>query len=119
MSTSDIGLSPDPMNPLNDLSTMNKTMRHGLQAAGGRLRPEGDAGLGGRRRRVRQADRRRQQDVRDYAQAIVDLVDDAALRARMGSLGRARVEEELAWPHQERAYLGVYQQAAPLTSKGN
>ena len=28
MSTADIGLSPDPMNPLNDLSTMNKTMEY-------------------------------------------------------------------------------------------
>ena len=28
---------------------------------------------------------------------------------RLGKLGRARVEQELAWCHQERAYLGVYQ----------
>ena len=28
MSTADVGLSPDPMNPLNDLSTMNKTMEY-------------------------------------------------------------------------------------------
>src|ERR1700761_2756503 len=28
MSTADIGLSPDPMHPLNDLSTMNKTMEY-------------------------------------------------------------------------------------------
>ena len=28
MSTADIGLSPDPKNPLNDVSTMNKTMEY-------------------------------------------------------------------------------------------
>ena len=28
---------------------------------------------------------------------------------RLGKLGRARVEQELAWCHQERAHLGVYQ----------
>ncbi len=28
LSTADIGLSPDPKNPLNDLSTMNKTMEY-------------------------------------------------------------------------------------------
>ncbi len=28
---------------------------------------------------------------------------------RLGKLGRARVEQEPAWCHQERAYLGVYQ----------
>ena len=58
-----------------------------------------------------------QRDVRDYAQAIVDLVDDAGLCERMGQLGRARVEQELAWPFQEQAYLGVYRALAPLTGK--
>ena len=33
---------------------------------------------------------------------------------RLGKLGRARVENELAWAHQERAYLGVYEK---LTGK--
>ncbi|HEX4830192.1 MAG TPA: glycosyltransferase family 4 protein [Trebonia sp.] len=115
MSTADIGLSPDPMNPLNDLSTMNKTMEYmafGLPVvafdlketrvsaadAAVYVKPTGDPG----------------RDIRDYAQAIVDLADDAALRARMGALGRVRVEEELAWPHQERAYVGVYAKLAPL-----
>ena len=50
----------------------------------------------------------RPNDVREYAKAIVDLIDDEARRARLGKFGRARVEDELAWPHQARAYLGVY-----------
>ena len=81
---------------------------HVLRASGGGVRPPGDPGLGRRRRRLREADGDPEQDVRDYAQAIVDLIDDVEERARMGKLGRARVEEELAWPHQQRAYLGVY-----------
>jgi glycosyltransferase involved in cell wall biosynthesis len=118
MSTADIGLSPDPMNPLNDVSTMNKTMEYmsfelpvvafdlketkvSAADAAVYVKPAGDTG----------------QDVRNYAQAIVDLIDDPGLRARMGALGRVRVEEELAWPHQERAYLGVYNRVAPLASK--
>ena len=28
LSTADVGLSPDPKNPLNDVSTMNKTMEY-------------------------------------------------------------------------------------------
>jgi hypothetical protein len=32
----------------------------------------------------------------------------------MAKIGRRRVEEELAWSHSERAYLGVYQALAPL-----
>jgi hypothetical protein len=35
-------------------------------------------------------------------------MDDEPRRARLGKLGRVRVEQELAWDHQERAYLGVY-----------
>jgi glycosyltransferase involved in cell wall biosynthesis len=48
-------------------------------------------------------------DVREYAEAIADLMDDESTRARMGSLGRTRVEQELAWCHQEHMYLSVYQ----------
>ena len=47
-------------------------------------------------------------DVHEYAAAIVELMDDEPRRARLGKLGRARVEQELAWSHQQRAYLGVY-----------
>jgi glycosyltransferase involved in cell wall biosynthesis len=109
MSTADIGLSPDPKNPLNDVSTMNKTMEYmsfelpvvafdlvetrvSAHDAAVYVTPTGDP----------------EADVRDYAKAIVDLVDDEAERQRMGKLGRARVEEELAWSHSERAYVGVY-----------
>jgi hypothetical protein len=37
-------------------------------------------------------------------------MDDEPKRAELGKLGRERVEQELAWSYQERAYLGVYQQ---------
>ena len=55
-------------------------------------------------------------DVHDYAAAIVELLEDEPKRHRLGKLGRARVEQELAWGHQQRAYLDVYQR---LTSGGN
>jgi glycosyltransferase involved in cell wall biosynthesis len=48
-------------------------------------------------------------DVHEYAKAIVGLMDDEAARVQLGKLGRARVEDELAWSRQVRAYLGVYQ----------
>jgi len=47
-------------------------------------------------------------DVHDYAAAIVALMDDEPRRSLLGKLGRARVEQELAWGHQRRAYLDVY-----------
>jgi glycosyltransferase involved in cell wall biosynthesis len=57
-----------------------------------------------------------EEDVRNYAQAIVDLIDNEDERARMSKLGRTRVEEELAWSYQRRAYLGVYARVAPLAA---
>jgi glycosyltransferase involved in cell wall biosynthesis len=105
MSTADVGLSPDPKNPLNDVSTMNKTMEYmafELPVVAFDLRET----------RVSAADAAvyvKPNDVHEYAAAIVDLIDDESKCAQLGKLGRARVEQELAWSHQERAYLGVYQ----------
>ena len=104
LSTADMGLSPDPKNPLNDLSTMNKSMEYmafELPFVAFDLRETrvsaGDAAV-----------YVRPNVVAEYAAAIVDLMDDEPRRSRLGKLGRARVERELAWSHQEPAYLGVY-----------
>jgi glycosyltransferase involved in cell wall biosynthesis len=104
LSTADVGLSPDPKNPLNDLSTMNKSMEYmafELPVIAFDLRETrvscGDAGV-----------YVTPNDEYQYAQAIVALMDDEPKRAELGKLGRERVEQELAWPHQERAYLRVY-----------
>jgi glycosyltransferase involved in cell wall biosynthesis len=48
-------------------------------------------------------------DVHEYARAITELLDDEAVRTQLGKIGRARVENELAWQYQAKAYLGVYQ----------
>jgi len=105
LSTADAGLSPDPKNPLNDVSTMNKTMEYmafELPVVAFDLHET----------RVSAQDAAvyaTPNDVREYAKALVGLLDDEAARLQLGKLGRARVEDELAWSHQERAYLGVYQ----------
>ncbi|HEY6798030.1 MAG TPA: glycosyltransferase family 4 protein [Kineosporiaceae bacterium] len=104
LSTADIGLSPDPKNALNDVSTMNKTLEYmafelpvvAFDLVETRV-SAGDAG-------VYVPDR----DVEAYARAIVDLLDDGPTRKAMGAEGRARIVRELGWPHQERRYVGVY-----------
>ena len=104
LSTADVGLSPDPLNPLNDLSTMNKTMEYmafELPVVAFDLREtrisSGEAGV-----------YVQPNDVHEYGKAIVELMDDEPRRLKLGMLGRERVERELAWSYQERAYLGVY-----------
>jgi glycosyltransferase involved in cell wall biosynthesis len=104
LSTADVGLSPDPKNPLNDVSTMNKTMEYmsfELPVVAFDLRET-------RISAAAAAVYVTPNDVREYAKAIVDLMDDEATRAQLAKIGRTRVEDELAWSHQERAYVGVY-----------
>jgi glycosyltransferase involved in cell wall biosynthesis len=111
MSTADVGLSPDPKNPLNDVSTMNKTMEYmafELPVLAFDLRET----------RVSAAEAGvyvTPNDVHEYATALVALMDDEPRRARLGKLGRIRVEQHLAWGHQRVAYLDVYRR---LTGTG-
>ena len=107
LSTADVGLSPDPQNPLNDVSTMNKTMEYmafGLPVVAFDLRET----------RVSAQDAARYvepNDVDAYARAIVDLLDDPDAE-EMGRRGRERVERELAWSHQRDGYLAVFDELA-------
>ena len=110
MSTADVGLSPDPKNPLNDVSTMNKSMEYmafELPVVAFDLRET----------RVSVADAGvyvSPTTCGEYAGPSSTCIDDEAKRAELGKLGRIRVEQELAWNHQQRAYLGVYER---LTGK--
>lgn len=102
--TADVGLGPDPRNPLNDVSTMNKTMEYlayGLPVVTFDLVETrvsaGDAG-----RYVAPG------DVRGFADAIVALLDDPAARRALSGRGRARAVEVLDWRRQAEAYVAVY-----------
>jgi glycosyltransferase involved in cell wall biosynthesis len=46
-----------------------------------------------------------EQDPAALAAAVARLVDDPALRDRMGAAARARIENELGWPHLARRYI--------------
>lgn len=117
LSTADICVDPDPSSPLNDVSTWIKIMeymalgkpivsfdlaetRHTAQGAALYVTPN---------------------DERDFAKAILRLIDNPEERQRMGSLGRSRVENELAWEHVSKNLLGAYEwlsahQRTPRTS---
>ncbi|TFD52135.1 glycosyltransferase WbuB [Cryobacterium frigoriphilum] len=104
LSAADIGVGPDQRTPLNDVSTMNKTMEYMAFAlpsvsfdltetriSGGDAAiyvPTGDIGA--------------------FADAIERLLDDPAERARLGRAARDRVTTELDWQHQAQQYIGVY-----------
>jgi glycosyltransferase involved in cell wall biosynthesis len=104
LSTAEIGISPDPKNSLNDVSTMNKTMEYmafGVPVVAFDLRETrvsaGEAAVYAK-----------PNEVGELAGLIVDLVDDEVKRVAMGAAGRIRVEDELAWNHQAPRYVRVY-----------
>jgi glycosyltransferase involved in cell wall biosynthesis len=114
LSTAEVSLSPDPKNPLNDVSTMNKTMEYmayGLPAVSFGLTetrvsggdtllyvPSGEIGA--------------------YADALEKLIDDPALRAELGRKARARVVNLLDWRPQAEAYVSVYDELSGFSQIG-
>jgi glycosyltransferase involved in cell wall biosynthesis len=111
LSTAEVGLSPDPLNPLNDVSTMNKTMEYmafGLPVLAFDLR-ETRVSAGDAARYVTPG------DTAEYARSLLELLDDEPARARMGKFARQRVEQSLSWRHQKLAYLGVYERLLDTT----
>jgi glycosyltransferase involved in cell wall biosynthesis len=104
LSTAAVGLSPDPKNPLNDVSTMNKTLEYmafELPVVAFDLK-ETRVSAGEAATYVASG------DVGAYARAIVELLDDGDKRAAMGKVGRIRIEQELGWSYQRDLYVGVY-----------
>lgn len=104
LSTADVGVSPDPKNAFNDLSTMNKTIEYmafGLPVVAFDLK-ETHVSAGGAATYVHDG------DIAAYAKTIVSLLDHPERRAAMGRVGRRRVVEALAWEHQAPHYVAVY-----------
>jgi glycosyltransferase involved in cell wall biosynthesis len=104
LSTADICVDPDPFNPFNDRSTMIKMSEY--MAVG---KPIVAFDLREHRRTAEDAALyAAPNDELDYARKLEELMDDPEKRAKMGERGRRRVEDVLAWPHQEARLLEVY-----------
>jgi glycosyltransferase involved in cell wall biosynthesis len=106
LSTADVGLCPEPLNALNDVSTMVKTMEYmafELPVVAFDLKETrfsaGDAAVYVTPNKVE-----------EFAAAVDGLLDDPERRSAMGRAGRRRVEEVFAWPLQARTYVKVFDQ---------
>lgn len=103
----DIGVSPDPKNTMNDISTMNKVMEYmtlekplvQFDLTEGRA-SAGDASLYARAN-----------DPLDFAAKVAQLIENPAQAATMGKAGRVRVLDRLSWDHSVPNLLGAYQRA--------
>jgi glycosyltransferase involved in cell wall biosynthesis len=107
LSTADVGVAPDPKNPMNDKSTMNKILEYMafgkpvvlFDLTEGR-RAGGDAALYAR-----------PDDPGDFAAKIIELLDSEPLRRELGERGRRRIEEFLNWDHDKVQLLAAYRMA--------
>jgi glycosyltransferase involved in cell wall biosynthesis len=100
----DIGVAPEPSNPLNDRSTMIKIMEYMAME-----KPVVAFDLPEHRFTAQAAALyARPNDELDFARQIALLIDDPERRKKMGQVGRERVENELAWSHQAKHLLDAY-----------
>lgn len=104
LSASDVCVAPDPMNPLNDKSTMNKILEYmaiGKPIVSFDLKESrysaGDAALYAK-----------PNNVQEFADKIIELLDNDKMRTEMGRIGYERVKGELSWEHNKKALIDVY-----------
>lgn len=104
LNTADICVNPDLANEMNDKSTMNKIMEY--MALG---KPIVQYDLTEGRFSADQASLyAAKNDIKDFANKILQLLDDESARMRMGKSGRARIEKELAWEYEAPKLLAAY-----------
>ncbi len=107
LSTADICLSPDPLNPLNDSSTMNKIMEY--MALG---KPIVSFNLTEAKYSAESAALYvSNNDARAFGDGILELVADPVRRRHMGEAGVCRIEQQLCWQRQIKYLIDAYSAA--------
>jgi len=107
LSTADVCVAPDPANPMNDKSTMNKIMEY---MAYGRPVVLYDL-TEGRRSAGEAALYARPNDPKDFAEQVIKLLDSESLRRELGERGRKRIEESSNWDIEKKSLLAAYETA--------
>ena len=107
LSTADVGVAPDPFNPMNDKSTMGKILEYmafGVPVVLFELTE-------GRRSAADAALYARPDDTIDFAEQVSRLLDSDSLRQTLGSRGRERIETIFNWEIDKKALLEAYAMA--------
>jgi glycosyltransferase involved in cell wall biosynthesis len=104
LSTADVCICPDPKTPLNDVSTMEKTMEYMALA-----KPIVSFDLVEARFSAGEAALYvEKDDVAAFGDAINTLLSSEELRRRMGKTGRERVLNHLSWQYSVEHLLTAY-----------
>lgn len=107
LSTMDVGVNPDRVNPMNDKSTMNKVMEY---MALGKPMVQFDV-LEGRFSAQDASLYARANDPIDMADCLIELLENPERRSEMGAFGRRRVEQALSWTYQIDPLIAAYRSA--------
>ena len=107
LSSADVCVNPDRVNPMNDLSTMNKILEYmafekpivQYDVKEGRFSAQESSLYAA------------ENDPVDFAEKILELLEDPARGKQMGVTGRKRVEDELCWDMQIEPLLAAYERA--------
>jgi glycosyltransferase involved in cell wall biosynthesis len=104
LNTADVCVNPDVANEMNDKSTMNKIMEYMSLA-----KPIVQFNLTEGRFSAQEASLyAKNNNEIDFAEKIVQLMDDPDLRKKMGQFGRDRVINELEWKYEAPKLLSAY-----------
>jgi glycosyltransferase involved in cell wall biosynthesis len=113
LSTVQVCVHPDPLNPLNDRSTMNKMMEY--MAMG---KPTVSFDLKEARFSAQEAALYAQpNNERDFAERVCWLLDHPEEGRKMGEFGRHRVTTALAWEYSVPQLLRAYEEGLGLAVK--
>ena len=104
LNTADVCVNPDRMSAMNDQSTMNKVLEYMTLA-----KPIVQFDLTeGKHSAGKASLYARPDDAADFADKIIELLENEDKRAEMGALGRARILNELSWAHSAPVLLKAY-----------
>jgi len=104
LNTADVCVNPDKPTAMNNLSTMNKIMEY-MALKKPIVQYTLKEGLFSAKEASLYA---KNTDPIDFAEKIIQLLDDESLRAKMGNFGYNRVKNELSWEFESKKLINVY-----------
>lgn len=104
LSTADICVNPDRVNPMNDKSTMNKILEY---MAMGKPIVQFDVTEGKKSARYSSL-YAKSNDPLDFANKIIYLINNEKLRSKMGKYGHQRIQRKLSWDYEAPKLIEAY-----------
>lgn len=115
LSTADACVAPDPISPLNDKSTMNKILEYMAMSRPIVSYRLTESAFSAGEAAVYANDN----DPKDFAEKLLELLDDPSRRERMGKIGYERLKSELSWEYSTKHLLDAYRCALPGDSRAH